>query len=76
MPTKYKTKKQVSVCYGWQNRLMVIPAGSEVRPATNLPEGSGFWLAKTPKAYRKFEEAVGWVETYGILISPEQVKAA
>jgi len=76
MTQTYKTKNEMTVCYGWQNREMTIPKGSKVKPASHLPEGSGFWLVKTPKALRSSVEAVGWVETYGILIRPEEVEAA
>lgn len=76
MTTTYRTKNEMTVCYGWQNREMTIPKGSKVKLATYLPAGSGFWLEKTPKGYRSSVEAVGWVDTYGILIRPESVEEA
>jgi hypothetical protein len=41
--------------------------------ATNLPEGSGYWLKNIPKEMKGNLDYKGWHEVYGILIRPEEV---
>lgn len=76
MTTTYQTKNEMTVCWGWLNHKMTIPKGSEVELATNLPEGSGFWLVELPVPHNENEEAVSWHEVYGILLRPESVEEA
>lgn len=76
MTQTYQTKNEMTVCYGWLNKKIVLPKGSEVELASNLPEGSGFWLLELPAPHNECEEAVSWHEVYGILLRPEEVEAA
>lgn len=76
MTTTYETKNEMTVCWGWLNKKIVLPKGTEVELASNLPEGSGFWLVDLPAPHNECEEAVGWHEVYGILIRPEDVQEA
>jgi hypothetical protein len=76
MTTKYKTKNEMTVCWGWDNKKMTIPKGSKVIPASNLPAGSGFWLKSIPKAYKDNPFAESWVRNYGIRIQEEEVESA
>lgn len=76
MTSSFRTKNEMTVCFGWQNRKMTIPRGAEVTTATNLPEGSGFWLVETPDSLKGSEEAMSWVETYGVLIRTDDVEFA
>jgi hypothetical protein len=76
MTQKYKTNEDIKYYKGWTSKFILIPKGSAVYPATNLPEGSGFWLKELPKDYWEDFTAIDWHTNYGILIEKEQVEVA
>lgn len=59
--------------FGWGNKPFTIHKGMKCELATNLPEGSGYWLKNIPKEMKGNEDFKSWKEVYGILIRPEEV---
>ena len=68
--TKYATFQT----WGWGSyKTVLIPKGSKCVLATNLPEGSGYWLRDLPPEMQLNDEFKSWFETYGFRIKPEEV---
>ena len=67
-----KTKETYARAYGWSCDVAVIPKGSKVVPATNLPEGS-FWLAEVPKGLKENHIFQSWNEHYGMRFRTDEV---
>jgi len=65
-----RTKHDLTVCIGWTNKPVTIPAGSAVIPANNITEG-GFWLHDVPADWSDDDKS--WADIYGIHVSPEDV---
>ncbi len=76
MTKKYKTSEEINYSRGWSSKVIVIPKGSAVFPADNLPKGSGFWLKDLPEAYWEDFTAISWHMNYGILLNEVEVEVA
>lgn len=67
--------KEITVCYGWQNKEMKIPAGLSVVLATNLPAERPikFWLSELTPEMEANDEFESWYRNYGIGLSIQEV---
>lgn len=75
MSTTYKTKDSQTVSWGWGFQYFVkIPKGMKCVPATNLPAGSGYWLKNIPPEMKGNKQFKSWFDTYGFLITPDEIK--
>ena len=65
-----KTKTDIMYCVPSYGFIALIPAGTPVIPAENLPEPC-FWAEPWPNMGR---EAAAWDRNYGFLIWPEEIE--
>ena len=71
-----KTKKEITVCYGYLTKYVNLPKGSTIERASNLPfeKEKMYWLKSIPRQVRKslskndFMEFESWHRNYGHLI--------
>jgi hypothetical protein len=71
-----KTNKTLTLSWGWNRKWFSVRKGARVRPASNLPEGRGYWLVTIPKALKDNKDFLSWHDTYGFLIENEDVVGA
>lgn len=77
MKKTIKTKHDIERCWGWgSGKSFVIPKGSTLVIASNLPEGSGYWLKTVPPALKRNRDFLSWKHNYGILIRPDELESA
>jgi hypothetical protein len=71
------TKHPITVHYGWLRKALVLPAGTRLDRATNIPEPGCYWVRSIPRSVQMDKghraEAVGWMMVYGFLIRPDQL---
>jgi hypothetical protein len=83
-----KLKQPLTVRFGWLSKQVIIPAGSICVPASNLPDGSGWWLKSTPRraslanadGFDKSNQSIlksfefkSWKRIYGVRIRKEML---
>lgn len=67
-----KTKEDITYkALPYSRVVAVIPAGTKVVPADNLPEKDLFWCERWPGMT---EEAQSWHRNYGFLVELHEVK--
>ena len=67
-PKTIKTEKDIVTTWGWLHTRLTIPAGTKLKIASNLPDGTGYWLPRLPKHEKKNADLRSWFRNYGILI--------
>lgn len=65
------TKDPIQVRWGWGMHVALVPKGTPVLEATNLPDPDVYWVQ--PWAGMTMGE-ISWVHCYGILISSSEIE--
>ena len=65
-----RTKSEIRYSMEWSG-VAIIPAGTPVRPARNLPGQGMYWVLGWP-GMDEVEES--WLENYGFLVNGAQVR--
>jgi hypothetical protein len=77
-----KTKKDVLFHYGYQGQSAIIPKGSTIQRARNLPQDTFkfhnnqklYWLKYLPRSLAKNETLKDWKSYVGVLLLEGEVK--
>jgi hypothetical protein len=73
------TKHPITVHYGWLRKPLVLPIGTRLYPAKNIPDPGCYWVRSIPRSVtdrmpvRERIQARDWCSVYGFLIRPDQL---
>ena len=75
------TKHPITVYWGWLPQKLILPSGTRLVPASNLPpgtvwEGKRWWVKSLPRSLKASRDLRGWHRIYGLLIDQEHLRNA